>query len=238
MSIHTVNDDAHFMAASLDIIHRHNVTLSFGSDFEEYRAILKEGRPDHILGAPFDPEIHDLDESNALWIVGRDEDGTVMHCQALRMINLGFQPLGEYLRRDFRDFPPSGLDIDYNRSRYRAGPGAQRITGNVCYHGEVWMGGDPGKYRGSGLSCVLGRFAFLVAMQRWSPDHIFGFMPKPVAFKGFAERQGYMHAEPGSLRWFIRGQDNPLEGFMVYMSNEDVRFVLDMPLRELIPQAA
>ena len=100
------------------------------------------------------------------------------------------------------------------------------------------MGGAPGQYRGTGLSCVLGRYAFLVAMQRWSPDHVIGFMPKPVAFKGFAERQGYMHAEPGCLRWFIRGEDSPLEGFMVYMSNEDIRFMLDMPLRELVAQQA
>ena len=209
-----------------------------GTDFEEYKTLLAEGRPDHLIGAPFDPEQHTLDETNGVWVVGRDADNTIIHTQALRLLDLKHQPLSEYLRRGFQQFPPSGLDIDYKRSRYRAGPGAQRIAGQVVYHGEVWMGGAPGRFRGTGLSSVLGRYAFLLAMQRWSPDHVIGFMPKPVAFKGFAERQGYMHAEPGCLRWFIKGEDNPLEGFMVYMSNEDIRFMLDMPLRDLEALAA
>lgn len=238
MTIYQGTDDSFVLAASLDLLKRHRVTLQTGSDFEEYRELLAEGRPDHQLGAPFDPRFHVLDESNGIWIVGRDETGRIMHAQALRMLDIGYAPLSEYMRHRFRDFPPSGLDIDFERSRYRAGPGALRINGRVCYHGEVWMGGEPGRYRGSGLSCVLGRYAFLTAMRLWSPDHVIGFMPRQVAFKGFAERQGYMHAEPGCLRWFMRGSDTPLEGFMVYMSNEDIRFVLDMPLAELVAQAA
>ncbi|WP_299970902.1 hypothetical protein [uncultured Roseobacter sp.] len=238
MTIHTANNDSFILAASLDLLKQHRISLQTGSDFEEYRTLLEQGRPDHELGAPFDPRLHNLNASNAVWVIGRDEDGTIMHAQALRMLDTGALPLSEYLRRRFHEFPPSGLDIDYERSRYRAGPGAHRIRGRVCYHGEVWMGGAPGKYRGSGLSCVLGRYAFLTAMQLWAPDYVIGFMPRPVAFKGFAERQGYMHAEPGCLRWFLRGGDKPLEGFMVYMSNEDIRFVLDMPLSELIAQAA
>tara|TARA_R110002049_G_scaffold237447_9_gene410552 strand:+ start:1378 stop:2097 length:720 start_codon:yes stop_codon:yes gene_type:complete len=238
MTIYSASDDTHFMAASLDILNRNSVQLTLGTNFEEYRDLLAEGRPDHTIGAPFDPERHALNEANSVWIVGRDAEGRIMHTQALRLLDLRQNSLSEYLRHGFKEFPPSGLDIDYERSRYRAGPGAHRIAGRVIYHGEVWMGGAPGQYRGTGLSCVLGRYAFLVAMQRWSPDHVIGFMPKPVAFKGFAERQGYMHAEPGCLRWFIRGEDSPLEGFMVYMSNEDIRFMLDMPLRELVAQQA
>lgn len=238
MTIYSANDDAHFMAASLDILNRNSIQLTIGTDFQEYRALLAEGRPDHLIGAPFDPALHTINETNGVWVVGRDATGRIMHTQALRVLDLKDKNLSEYLRRGFTQFPPSGMDIDYKRSRYRPGPGAQRMRGKVVYHGEVWMGGDPGQYRGTGLSCILGRLAFLIAMQRFQPDHVIGFMPKPVAFKGFAERQGYMHAEPGCLRWYVRGDDNPMEGFMVYMSNEDIRFVLDMPLRELMALAA
>ena len=124
------------------------------------------------------------------------------------------------------------------RSRFKAGPGAKRIAGKVCYHGEVWMGGAPGQFRGSGVSSILGRFAFLTALQQWSPDYVFGFMPKPVAHKGFVERQGYMHAEPFALRWFIKGKADPLEGFLAYMSREDLHFVLDMPEADLEAEKA
>lgn len=238
MTMHAFSDDTFFRAASLDILARYKVTLTIGSDFEVYREHLAEGRPDHKLGAPFDPDLHDLNETNAFWIVGRSSEGKMMHAQAMKLLDNGASSVGEYFRYNFKRFPPPGVDIDYRRSRYRAGPGAQRIKGRVCYHGEVWMGGEPGQYRGSGLSCVLGRFAFMTALQRLSPDHVVGFMLKPVAFKGFAERQGYMHAEPGALRWYTRGAQDPMETFMVYMSEEDIRFVLDMPLKELVALAA
>lgn len=238
MTMHAFNDDNFFRAASMDILAQCQVTLTIGSDFEQYRSLLAEGRPDHILGAPFDPDLNDLNEKNAFWIVGRSENGTMMHAQAMRLLDTGVSSVGEFFRYNFKKFPPPGCDIDFQRSRYRPGPGAQRMKGRVCYHGEVWMGGEPGQYRGSGLSGVLGRFAFMTALQRLSPDHIVGFMLKPVAFKGFVERQGYMHAEPGALRWYKTGAEHPMETHMVYMSDEDVRFVLDMPVSELVAMAA
>ena len=238
MTLYSPNDVSHFIAASHDILSRNSVKLLIGNDFEQYRDQLAEGRPDHILGAPFDPCLHKLNETNSLWVVGRDGEGQIMHTQAMRVLDLKNQTLREYLRRGFKQFPPSGLDIDFVRSRYRAGPAADRMSGTVVYHGEVWMGGAAGQYRGTGLSGILGRYAFMLALQRFSPDYAFGFMPKAVAYKGFVERQGYMHTEPGSLRWFAKGSDDPMEGFMAYMAHEDIRFMLDMPLREFMALAA
>lgn len=238
MSIQGLSAEERFEATSQDILERFGVHLTLGSDFDEYRGLLAEGRPEHILGAPFDPELHDLHDGNAIWVIGRDDDGVIMHTQALRMLDLSGQSLGGYLRKSFREFPPSGLDLDMDRSRYKAGPGAKRIMGRVVYHGEVWMGGTPGQFRGSGVSSILGRFAFLTAIRKWAPDYVFGFMPKPVAFKGFVERQGYMHAEPFALRWYLKGKPDPLEGFLAYMSLEDLYFILDMPESEIEALAA
>ncbi|TMM52991.1 hypothetical protein [Sulfitobacter sabulilitoris] len=238
MTLHTFQDGSRFQATSADILARQGIHLTTGFDFEEYRSLLAAARPEHILGAPLDPQIHDMTAENAFWIIGRDATGRIMHTQAMRMMDLGPRDLGDYLRRRFRDYPPSGVDLDLKRSRYRAGPGAQRMKGRIAYHGEFWMGGEPGEYRGSGLSCVLGRYAFLVALQMWDPDYVFGFMQKAVAFKGFAERHGYMHTEPGALRWFIKHHETPIEGFLVYMGREDLRYILDMPLNDLVALAA
>ena len=60
MTLHSANTDAHFMAASLDILKRNSVHLTIGTDFEEYKALLAEGRPDHQVGVPFDPELQHL----------------------------------------------------------------------------------------------------------------------------------------------------------------------------------
>lgn len=77
----------------------------------------------------------------------------------------------------------------------------------------------------------------MVAIDRWDPDYLFGFMARAVAFKGFAERMGYMHNEPGSLRWFRKGSDTSIEGFLSYLSNEDIRFLLEMPLQDIVQAA-
>ena len=134
--------------------------------------------------------------------------------------------------------PPPIPGVDLERSRYRASPGAHRITGETVYHGEVWMAPDEGQYRGTGLSSVLTRAGLLEAVTRWNPDWIFGFMLRAVAFKGFSERVGYMHTEPGALKWAVHGREQLLEAFMVYLSSEDARFMLDIPVEELVSQAA
>lgn len=238
MTLHSFLDAERFIASSTGVLAAAGIELSVGHDFDHYRSILGDARPGHILGAPFDPEIHDMTPADAFWIVGRNSRGEIMHTQAMRMLDLNGQTLAEHLRHGFREFPPSGVDIDLPRSRYRPGPGAGRIAGEVCYHGEFWIGTTPREFRGAGLSCVLGRYAFWQAVQQWNPDGIFAFMQKAVVYKGFAARHGYMHTEPGTLRWFIKGNDTPIEGFMSYMDREDLRFILDMPISEIEALAA
>jgi len=72
MTIQGLSATERFAATSFDVLNRFGVRLTMGHDFEEYRALLAEGRPDHILGAPFDPDIHSLHERNAIWVVGHD----------------------------------------------------------------------------------------------------------------------------------------------------------------------
>lgn len=233
MSIHDLYDGAQATAMCLDILNRHEVDLTVGDDFAEYEETLAKWRPNQRLGLPFDRRETELTARNAFWIIGRNPAGRVVHTQAMRLIQLGEESLGDYMRDNFRAFPPVGLDLDLPRSRYRAGPGARVMKGDVVYHGEFWLDPEGGNYRGSGLSGVLGRYAFLTAMARWAPDYIFGFMAQTVAFKGFAARHGYMHSEPGALRWFRKDSDLPLEGLMVYMTREDIRYLMSLSVQDL-----
>ncbi|MBW4707299.1 hypothetical protein KX928_05815 [Roseobacter sp. YSTF-M11] len=233
MSFHSMNEGAQFVATSRDILLQNQITVTIGTNFLEYRQLLRDERPQQVMGAPFDPDVHDLNHKNAFWLIARDSDGLLMHTQASRLIDLKQQSLSGYMLKKFREFPPAIPDLDLERSRYRASPGANRITGQVVYHGEVWMG-DTGQYRGTGLSTVLARYGIHEAMCRWNPDYIFGFMARTVAYKGFAERMGYMHNEPGALRWYRKGHEAPLEGFVSYLSNEDTRYLLEMPVVDVV----
>lgn len=238
MSLITLESGDRFMANSTEIFQHYGVRMEVGYDFDVYRDILKYARPDQVLGASFDPDLHDLTPHNALWVLGRNAEGDIIHTQALRMLEMQGQSVAEYFTKSFRDFPPPVPGVDLARSRFRAGPYAKRSRGTVCYNGEYWIKPGAGTMRGAGLSTVLGRYAFFQALQHWDPDYMVGFMAKAVACKGFPQRLGWMHTQPGALRWFFDGHDTPVEGFMTFMDREDLHYVLELPLKDLIALAA
>jgi hypothetical protein len=174
----------------------------------------------------------------ALWIVGRDMAGQIVHTQALRMLDMNGMSVEEYFTLRFREFPPSVPGLDLVRSRFRAEPGAKRMRGSVAYHREFWIAPGVDDLRGQGMSCVLGRYGLSEAIRHWDPDHVIAFMAKGLAFKGLAERTGWMHTQPGGLRWFLKGQAEPIEGFMAYMDRENLHYVLELPLKDLVAMAA
>jgi hypothetical protein len=55
-------------------------------------------------------------------------------------------------------------------------------------------------------------------------------MPRSIARRGLAEREGYMHVDPFCLSWKITGQNKPVEGNMVYMGHEDIQHIIHVPL--------
>ena len=208
---------------------RRGMFLEFGSDFNTFRDILRDERSTQV-GPPFDPELHELSEENAFWIIGRTAEGKIAHTQAIRLFQLGKRRLGDWLTECFRDFPPVGLDLDMAASGFRAGPGSRRMSGRVCYHGEMWLDANAGEFRGKGVSALMTRVGFLAALNHFAPDHIFAFMAAPVAFKGLPQRAGFLHTEPASLSWKLAQKDVALQGFMAYNSREDMRYLLRLPM--------
>ena len=238
MSFQFASDAAAFISTSRDILQSYGLTIRIGSDFEEYREIIAEHRPMQILGSPFNPKNHSLKEGNAFWLTGWTEEGRLIHTQAAKCVDFKGRPLSNYMLNNFRLFPPPMPDVDLMRSRFRATPGSHRIEGDVVYHGEVWMAPERGVYRGVGLSTVLARTGLLEIIRRWDPDWIFGFMLRQVAFKGFSERMGYLHNEPGALFWYRDGRDQATEAFLTYLSREDAAYMLDIPVADLVEIAA
>tara|TARA_R110000787_G_scaffold33332_5_gene87208 strand:+ start:10 stop:747 length:738 start_codon:yes stop_codon:yes gene_type:complete len=238
MAIYGLDAEDRFEASSRNVLEQLGIRLTVGHDFEEYLWYLAKARPDHRIGDPFNPDTHNMNRNNSAWIVGHDSQGRIMHTQALRLLPTGAEPVSEYFRQNFHGFAPSEMDIDYERSRYKAGPGAKRMKGRVVYSGETWVGGEPGQFRGTGISSILGRCAMLAAIKEFGAQYVIGFMTRPVAYKGFCLRMGFMHAEPLALRWYLKNQPDAMEAVMVYMSDEDIRFVLDLPSSKLETLAA
>jgi len=219
-----------FVASSLRLFAAHGLTLRVGFDFGQYKTLLKEARPDHKIGVPFDPDIHDFSDGNAFWIVATDTRGAIVHTQALRLLDLSGISLADHLQSQFTAFPPPSIPLDLDKSNYRSGPGAQRMTGRIAYHGEFWIGGSAGQFRGSGVSTLLSRYGFWMASQHWDPDHIFAFIVNAVAHKGLAARTGWMHTDPAALQWYPRNGQPVIETVMAYLHREDIQYLLDLPL--------
>ena len=219
MTLLTMNASDRFVANSTEIFQSHGVKLEVGYDFEEYRALLAEARPDHILGDPFDPNLHDMTPENAFWIVGRTSEGKVMHYSSAAYAQFGMASAWVSISRAvFGSFHHLVSTLICAVRRFRAGPSAKKMRGTCAYQGEYWIAPGNNGLRGRSLSGVLGRYAFVQAIQHWDPDHITAFMVKATAMRGLAEQGGYMHTQPGALRWYIRnGNETPVEGFLLHM---------------------
>tara|TARA_R110000737_G_scaffold193481_2_gene214693 strand:- start:5665 stop:6408 length:744 start_codon:yes stop_codon:yes gene_type:complete len=230
MSIHDVFEGSRLLTETVDLLAQRQLYLTVGDDFDRYKALISEFRPKQPVSLPFDPARSDLSGGTGFWSVGRNPQGRIVQTQAVRLIDLQGQTLADHMNRNFRAYPPSGVPIDLDDSWYRSGPGARRISGRVCYHGEMWINPEEGNYRGRGIVDILARFAFLSSQLHWQPDYVFGFMPRTIARRGLAEREGYMHVDPYCLSWKITGQNKPVEGNMVYMGHEDIQHIIQVPL--------
>lgn len=225
-----------FIAGITELVGNQGLTLEVGSDFHCLEKILKEQPLRNPLAPKFDPRRNDLDASTAFWIVGRDPQGEMVHTQAMRLIDLEGSSLASFLEERFCEFMPAGFEIRAEDSRYRSAPGSRSLTGKLCYHGELWLKGGPGGYRGAGMTAVLARMAMAMSFLRWAPDYVFGFMFPLAACKGLAAREGYMHTEPGSIFWALAGEDQDLEEWTVWMSRDDIRHILEIPPQHLFEQ--
>lgn len=230
MTFQNMHMGERFVASSLRLFAAHDLTLRVGYDFNQYRALLSDARPDHTVGVPFDPDLNDFSDGSAFWIVAMDPAGVVMHSQALRLIDVTGSTLASHLKANFTDFPPPSIPLDLDRSCYQAGPGAQRMTGRMAYHGEFWISDRDGAYRGSALSTVLARYGFWMATQHWDPDYIFAFILNAVHYKGLAARTGWMHTDPAALQWYPRDGRPPFETVMAYLHRDDIDYLLTLPI--------
>lgn len=225
---------AQFVSSISDLVHTYGISLHIGTNFEEYAELVTEYRAHQPLGDPFNPKLNDLSQGKGFWIAGRNEKNELVHTQAMRLIDLKEQSLGEYFSDNFHKFPPSGIPLDMEASTYTPGPAAGRIKGRTVYHGEVWLVGGDNSYRGTGVSSILARYAQASALMTWSPDYVFGFMPQSIAFRGLAEREGYVHSEPGALAWHHAEKDSVMKGYLIYNERQDVDWMLEMPIQDLV----
>lgn len=196
------------------------LTLEVCRDFVEFRE-LRSAMPDRTPMSPiFDPSITDVGPGNGFWIKGTGPDGQLLHLQATRRSNLIDVNLADHLYELRRLYRLPGLDMEADVDRESlSAPALRHISGNVCYHGEIWL--DP-SLRGQGLSAVLPRLLLALVLMRWAPDFVFGFVPTKLAYRGIQAQYGYMHVEPGGILARKTGNTQTINKWLVWLSRQDL----------------
>ncbi len=194
--------------------------VEVGTDFVAYRN-LRDAQNDRSPIYPiFDVSASFIDGSNAFWICAFNDQGELVHTQAIRMLDLSDTTLQEHLANHRHKYLTPGMVTNPDETSFAPLLTLNNIKGRVCYHGEFWLKPGDNGLRGQGFTALMSRLVFEIATQIWSPDFLFGFVPMQLAMKGIPFRYGYTRCEVGS--WLRNGRKVDAEEALVWMGRSDL----------------
>jgi len=205
--------------------------LEIGGDFAAYRKLRNSQTDRSPLYPMFDIACSYVDSTNAFWVCGFNERDELVHTQAIRLLDLSSASLTQHLNDHRHKYITPNSTPDPDQTFYSQPPALDRITGQVCYHGEFWLSGGDGGHRSQGFTALLSRIVFELTLKTWGPDYVFGFVPGALAFKGIPVRYGYTHCEPGA--WYGPDDQVTSEEALVWMNRQDMVHFLETPPKAL-----
>lgn len=213
-----------FANASIELAAENGVTSYLSNDFNEMKEVHSNVRPEAVLTPLFDPDLSDIGARGGLWLKGLSEAGDVVQLQMMRCFDLGEQTLAEHLKERARDYvPPSvGNDFDMATSRFDTAPIASKISGRVVYHGGFWLAKAQ---RGGGFTGVFPRLLMHIAAQTWSPDYIFCYQSRELAFGGLGAKEGYSNSSELGIRWGLKSGGH-LDKVILWVAKSDFPMML------------
>ncbi len=200
--------------------------LTVSDDFDELLEAVRRAPHRAPIAPAFDPRKCELGAQNAFWVLGTDEEGSVGHLQAVRMIDIGRKTLKQHLEDHLYDFAPPNCRLDIAACGSEAFS-TRRFGGCLCYHGELWLRGGPEGFRGRGLSAVLTRLGIVLAYLRWAPSVTFALVSSWSIEKSMTEAYGYINSEPRGAVWSIEGQTDPMEEYLVWITGDQLGALLE-----------
>lgn len=212
-------DTARFINTHRKYIEDAGVQLRECHDINAFQKICDELEGKGFLSEPFHPEFMDIISANAMLMVGENANGEVVTVQAMRKDDLTGCTLAEFWMKNLRRIHNGEIGEVHC-------PSAQKITGQVVYHGELWVAEELRKYR---LAATLARLAQAIALLRWNPDFIYGFVSSKLAQRGFPLREGYQHISPAGTHWRRSPSNVSGDDWLAWNAREDVRWLVTQP---------
>lgn len=212
------------------------ITVEIGNDFLEFRRLRNAQADRHHMFPMFDIERSYVEASNAFWVCGFNNDGELVHTQAIRLLSVEEESLADHLRHHRHKYITPGSTPDADRTFFTDLPTLRAMRGQIAYHGEFWIKSGVVGRRNQGLTSVLSRIAFELTMALWSPDFIFGLVPTSLANRGVTVRYGYPHSELGE--WIGPSGEVTAEETLVWMNRQDLQFCIDSKPRSISSEVA
>ncbi len=200
------------------------------TDFQEFVEIRDFVRPDETVSAMFDPAgTQDLSNgTRAFWVHGVDRQGQTVSLQAAR-IDVVDSNLAQWAMLWMSGlYRMRGDSVEPARWQALQHSAAERISGDVVYHGEFWLssefrGGDNGN-----MLDVLPRMALLLISLKWQPDHVWGLVTEKLGSRGIPFRMGYSVQQPAMLAWHSAPDGASNEETFAWCSAEDLAYLAEL----------
>ena len=159
------------------------------------------------------------DPSDLFWLEAVAEGETVA-VEAMRRERITI-PLARHLDLQYRRLY-CGHDADQIAGH---APGAELISGNIVYHGDLWIAPQ---WRGNGLATRLSRLALLIAYLRWDPDFVWGFISDSKVLRGYAQKIGYWHCQPYGTQYFREPEGISEKDWLVWLTRADFNYWIEL----------
>jgi hypothetical protein len=219
---------AHFFIAADAVFAAQGIALQFAS-FQELEQVNAANRDSwKPLNPTFVPSSGLMDNDSAFALLGFSEKGDVVTsvaCKRFDWATSDFKIEAESMRFLYADparMAPAGAGC-----RVTA-PSAAQIAGCVGYVGAAWLHPSARKRQ---LAAVQARLMRAVALGRWRIDLAFGISSLELIAKGYSNRTGWKHVEPGVS--FANLDSCPPQAGLVSMTAKEVIEDLQSFLREL-----
>jgi hypothetical protein len=186
-----VQEIAAFLLLVDNIARERGIRLKVRTDIDELVAL---NRRETALGnwyplfPIFDPACNNVDETNAYWISGENEQGETVVAQAGRLFQWPASTLADEMENVLYPGTP-----DHPPFHVRC-PSAHGVTGTVCFSGSTWFHPE---YRRLGLSRILPRVSRVFAYSNFQTDWTISMVKRDLVEKNIAAAYGYTDIQFG-----------------------------------------
>lgn len=200
------------------------IQITLETDFHAMKAV-SDGLEKLPLTPNFDPAKSDIGSENGFWMHGRDLMGKTVLTQGARFYDLTGSTAArhyESLRAFYAD--PATQAEPGETCRCNA-PAMHAISGQVCYHGELWLAPP---YRGHGLSAPVSKLLMATVLLRWRPDYLFAVAQPGICHSGVAAGYGYRNMQPHGMIWTVPSMGT-LDEWVIWNNAAELEDVVTQP---------